>query len=232
MELSVTLIIMIATAATSIMAFSNDKLMNDLIFYPPSVNRGQYYRFFTCGLLHADWGHLIFNMLALYMFGIGRVNTPTGPIYTGVEYYFIDLFGQKGKFIYLGMYVLALAASLMPTYLKNKNNYHYRSLGASGAVSAVIFASIVLKPLMGIGLFFIPVFVAGFIFGAIYLIVSNWLEKRGGDNINHSAHIYGALFGILVTIVLCLSLSDYPVLEAFVEQIKNAEPSDFIQFGY
>ncbi len=205
--------------------------MNDLIFYPPSVNRGQYYRFFSCGLLHADWGHLIFNMLSLYLFGIGRVETEVGPVNIGVEYNFISIFGEKGKFMYLGMYVLALAASLMPTYFKNRHNYHYRSLGASGAVSAVIFAGILLNPMMGMGLFFIPIYVAGFLFGAIYLIVSSWLEKRGGDNINHSAHIFGAIFGIVVTAVLCMTIGDYPVLELFVEQIKHANPGDFIHFG-
>jgi membrane associated rhomboid family serine protease len=231
MEFSVTLVIIAATVLVSIGAFNNPRTMEQLIFYPPSVNRGQYYRFFSSGLIHADWGHLIFNMLALYMFGIGRVETPNGPVNLGVEYNFIDIFGNKGRLMYLGMYALALMASLLPTYLKNKDNYHYRSLGASGAVSAVIFTGILLKPLMGMGLFFIPVFVAGFIFGLIYLAVSSWLDKRGGGNINHSAHIFGALFGVGITIILCFAFSNYPVLEAFVEQIKNANPSDWIQFG-
>ena len=205
--------------------------MDELIFYPPSVKRGQWYRFFSCGLIHGDMGHLIFNMLALYIFGIGRVNTPIGPIYTGVEYKFIEIFGKYGNLIYLGMYILALAASLMPTYSKNINNYHYRSLGASGAVSAVVFASILFNPLMGMGLFFIPVFIAGFLFGIIYLVVSSMLDKRGGDNINHSAHIFGAIFGIGFTIVLCKILSNYPVVQLFIEQIRNMDPSDLIQFG-
>jgi membrane associated rhomboid family serine protease len=205
---------------------------DELIFYPPAINRGQYYRFFSCGLIHADWGHLIFNMLALYLFGIGRVETPMGVIYTGVEYQFINIFGSIGKLFYLGIYILALAVSLLPTYLKNKDNYHYRSLGASGAVSAVIFAGILFNPLNGMGLLFIPIYVAGFIFGILYLVISSWLEKRGGGNINHSAHIFGALFGVSITIVLCMSLANYPVLQLFFEQIKNAEPSDFIQLGY
>lgn len=232
MQLSITLIIIVTTALISFSAFSNQRMMDQLIFYPPSVNRGQWYRFFSCGLIHADAGHLIFNMLALYLFGHGsHVEGPDGGFQTGVEFQFTYIFGEKGKYIYFGMYLLALAASLLPTYFKNKDNYHYRSLGASGAVSAVVFASILFNPLMGIGLFFIPVFVAGFIFGILYLIISNWLERRGQDNINHSAHIFGALFGIGFTVIACQAFSDYPVLEAFVEQIKTADPKSFIQFG-
>lgn len=230
MEISITLIIIIVTGIVSFMGFSNRNLIDQLIFYPPAVKRGQVYRFFSCGLIHADWGHLIFNMIALYFFGEGRVTTESGDIlYTGLEFRFVEVFGQMGKLVYLGMYVLALAASVIPTYLKNKDNYHYRSLGASGAVSAVIFGAILFNPLEGIGLFFIPVYIAGFIFGIIYLFVSNWLERRGGDNINHSAHIFGALFGIGFTIIACQAFSEYPLLEMFVEQIKNMSPSDIIQ---
>ncbi len=231
MEISVTLILIIITTLVSIGAFNDQRLVDKFIFYPPSVNKGEFYRFFSSGIIHADWGHLIFNMLALYLFGIGRVETELGPINMGVEYNFISIFGEKGRYLYLGMYILALMASLLPTYLKNKDNYQYRSLGASGAVSAVIFAGILLKPMMGMGLFFIPVYVAGFIFGLIYLVISSWLDKRGSDNINHSAHIFGALFGVGITIILCMAFSDYPVLESFVNQIKTASPSDWIQFG-
>lgn len=231
MELSITLIIIIATSIISFIAFSNRNLMDQLIFYPPAVRRGQWYRFFSCGLIHADIGHLLFNMFALYIFGVGtKIETEEfGTFFTGVEYKFIAVFGQNGKFIYLAMYVLALAASVIPTYSKNKDNYHYRSLGASGAVSAVIFASILFSPVLGMGLFFIPVYIAGFLFGIIYLLISNWLDRRGGGNINHSAHIFGALFGVGFTIIACQAFSDYPVLEAFVQQIKDMELSDIIQ---
>lgn len=231
MHLSTTLIIIIVTAIVSITAFNNQRVMDDLIFYPPSVKRGQWYRFFSCGLIHADWGHLIFNMFALYLFGEGKVNTAMGPVYTGVEFMFAEVFGSKGKLLYLLMYVAALAVCLLPTYSKNKDNYHYRSLGASGAVSAVVFASILFRPLVGMGLFFIPIYIAGFLFGAIYLFVSNLLERRGGGNINHSAHIWGALFGVAFTILACRILGNYPVLGNFIDQIRNANPSDFIQFG-
>lgn len=218
MEFSITLVIVIITTLISISAFSNERIINELIFYPPSVNRGQWYRLFSCGLIHADWGHLIFNMLALYMFG------------RNVENVFNEIFGPSGRYLYLLMYILALGASILPSYTKNKDNYHYRSLGASGAVSAVIFSSILFFPLMGIGLFFIPVYVAGFIFGFLYLVISSWLDKRGGGNINHSAHIFGAVFGIAFTIIACRIVS-FPVLQLFIEQIQNTDPKNFIQFG-
>ncbi len=224
MDISITLIIVIITSLVSIGAFSNQKLLNDLIFYPPSVKEGQWYRFFSCGLIHADAGHLIFNMLALYLFGAGQNKT-------GVEYIFIALFGNSGKWIFLLMYLLALGVSLLPTYLKNINNYNYRSLGASGAVSAVVFAKILFDPINGIGLFFIPVYIAGFLFAIIYLLVSSWLDRKGGDNINHSAHIFGAIFGLAFTILACVTLSEYPVLTAFIDQIKNMNLKDIIQFG-
>lgn len=219
-SLSITLIIVIITSIISINAFSNGKLMEDLIFYPPAITRrGQWYRFFSCGLIHADWAHLIFNMLSLYLFG------------ENVEEGFTILFGQKGKLFYLLLYVLALLFSLLPTFAKHKDSYHYRSLGASGAVSAVVFTGILFNPIGGIGLFFIPIFVAGFIYGFIYLAITAWLDKRGADNINHSAHLFGALFGIGFTIIFCNAFSNYPVLQAFIDQIKNTDPSDFIQFG-
>jgi membrane associated rhomboid family serine protease len=224
MELSITLVIVIVTSLVSLSAFSNHRIKDDLIFYPPAIKRGQWYRFFSCGLIHADPGHLIFNMFALYIFGAGQHKS-------GVEYWFTEIFGTNGKWIYLLMYILALGASLVPTYTKNKDNYHYRSLGASGAVSAIVFTKILFEPVNGIGLFFIPIFIAGFLFGIIYILVSNWMDRRGSDNVNHSAHIFGALFGVGFTIIACRVLSEYPVLTLFIDQIKNMNPKDIIQFA-
>jgi len=233
MTLSITLIIIIITSLVSFSAMGNARMMEELIFYPPLVKRGQWYRFFSCGLIHADLGHLIFNMLSLYLFGIGtKVETPAGSFYTGVESQFTGLFGDKGKFIYLGMYLLALAFSILPTYAKHKNDYHYRSLGASGAVSAVVFAGILFNPMQGIGLFFIPIFIAGFIFGALYLLISQMMERKGGDHINHSAHIFGALFGVAFTVIICKFVGQFDIIQYFIDQIKGANPKDFIHFGY
>lgn len=217
--LSTTLIIIIITGLISLSAFGSHKMMNDLIFYPPSVQAGQWWRFFSCGLIHADMGHLFFNMFSLYVFG------------EAVENAFLEIFGKYGTLFFLLMYVLGLAASVVPTYFKQRDNYHYRSLGASGAVSAVIFSGILFYPTMGIGVFIIPVFIAGFLFGIIYLLVSSWLDRKGGDNINHSAHIYGALFGIGFTILLCYTAGNFPILEYFVNTISRMKPEDIIQVG-
>ena len=207
--MTITVIIIIITVLISISAFSKEKIMNDLIFYPPAVaNDNQYYRFITCGFIHADYGHLIFNMLSLFLFG------------QIVETYFQYIFGGAGKILYLAMYILALIASLLPTYFKNRNNSYYRSLGASGAVSAVIFAGIMLEPTNKIGLLIFPVMIPGFVFGPLYLLISAWLDRKGGDNINHSAHIWGALFGVLFLIVAGQATGEYNVVEEFATKVR------------
>lgn len=207
--LSITLIIVIITVIVSLTAFQNQKVMNDLIFYPPavSVNR-QYYRFFTCGFIHADFMHLAFNMISLYLFG------------RFVEEGFNDIFGENGKFLYLGLYLLALPVSILPTYFKNKDNYHYQSLGASGAVSAVVFAGLMIAPYVKVGLFIIPPIIPGFVFGPLYLIISAILDRKGGDNINHSAHIWGALFGIAFLIVVGKLVADFDAIAHFIKGVQ------------
>jgi len=208
--MTITLIIIIITVLVSLTAFSNDKIFDDLIFDPAAVtyNR-QWYRFLTCGLIHANFFHLFFNMYSFYMFG------------DEVEKSFIRIFQEKGKLLYLLLYITSLFACLLPTYFKHKTDNNYRSLGASGAVSAVIFAYIILNPLNDLGLIIIPGFrLRAFIFGFIYLVVSSFLDKRGGGNINHSAHIFGALYGIGFLIVTSNFLSDHHVLEEFVQQVR------------
>ncbi|HNU89047.1 MAG TPA: rhomboid family intramembrane serine protease [Ferruginibacter sp.] len=220
MNLSITVFLIIITVGISLLAFNKEEVMDKLIFYPPAISeRNGWYRFISCGFIHADVPHLVFNMYALYLFG------------SGVESRFTGIFAEKGKLLYLLMYITALAASILPTYLKNKTNYHYRSLGASGAVSAVVFCFMLFEPLIGIGLVFIPVYISGFLFGIIYLAVSYALDKRGGGRINHSAHIWGALYGLVFVIVCCKFFADYAVLEDFIEKIKNIDPSQIIRFG-
>jgi len=207
--LTITLSIILLTSVISFTGFSNQKVVDDLIFYPPAVsNRNQWYRFVTSGLIHADIMHLLFNMYSFYLFG------------DLVERTFVQIFGESGKIIYLILYIISLIVCLLPTYFNNQNNYHYRSLGASGAVSAVIFAGIFLYPTMGMGIFPIPFHIPGFVFGPLYLILSAYLAKKGHGNINHSAHIWGAIFGIVFLMITTSFLSKFNAFENFINAIK------------
>ncbi len=138
-----------------------------------------------------------------------------------VESQFADVFGEQGKWLYLLMYVSSLFFCLLPTYNKNKDNDNYRSLGASGAVSAVVFAFIFLEPLRRIGIIFIPYMIPGFIFGFLYLIISSVFDKKGGGNINHSAHIWGALYSIAFLAVTGSFLARYNLFESFTRQVTS-----------
>ena len=211
MKFTITLIIIIVTCLVSFGGFSNQKIIDDLIFYPPAITQqNQWYRFFTCGLIHADIGHLAFNMISLYMFG------------GFVEQGFSSLFEDKGKAFYLVLYLAALLVCLLPTFAKHKQDHYYRSLGASGAVSAVIFAGILLEPRTKIGFFFIPPIIKGYVFGPLYLIASSYMGKKGRDNINHSAHFWGAIFGVVFVIALAYLLkTDYQPLEQFILKVKS-----------
>ncbi|BDQ11210.1 rhomboid family intramembrane serine protease [Sediminibacterium sp. TEGAF015] len=208
--LTITLSIILLTSVISFTGFSNQKVLDDLIFYPPAItNRNQWYRFITSGLIHADIMHLLFNMYSFYLFG------------DLVEKTFVQIFDESGKIIYLMLYIVSLIVCLLPTYFNNQNNYHYRSLGASGAVSAVIFAGIFLYPTMGMGIFPIPFHIPGFIFGPLYLILSAYLAKKGHGNINHSAHIWGAVFGIVFLLITTTFLSKFNAFENFANSIKS-----------
>ena len=208
--ISITLIIIITTVIVSLIAFKNQQVLDNLIFYPPAVSeKSQYYRFITCGFIHADIGHLAFNMISFYLFSNALV-----------EPFFIENFGDYGRAALLLMYLLALVVCLLPTYWKNRTNENYRSLGASGAVSAVVFAGIMISPLSQLGFFIIPPVIPGFIFGPLYLLLSAYMDRRGGDNINHSAHIWGALFGVVFIIIATKFYSNYDVWSHFIEDIK------------
>ncbi len=203
--MSITLLIIVVTVIISMMAWRDYSLMDRWVMNPYQVmNRGQYYRLITSGFLHADWGHLIFNMLSFYFFG------------GFIEQVFYALFGGSGPIYLIGFYLVAIIVSDIPTLLKNRNNPSYNSLGASGGVSAIIFAGILFRPLNPIYLFFIPIGIPGFIFGPLYLAYSYYESRRGMSAINHDAHFYGALFGVLFMIIVYP-----PVLSQFIEQIAG-----------
>ena len=123
--------------------------------------------------------------------------------------------------MYLLMYILALGFCLLPTYSKNKNNYNYYSLGASGAVSAVVFAGLLIAPTVRVGFFLIPPIIPGYVFAPLYLFGSYYMEKKNvGGNINHSAHIWGALFGLAFIIVAGKFVADYNAISEFIRLVK------------
>jgi membrane associated rhomboid family serine protease len=185
---SITTIIIVLTSVISFLAFNNPRLMNALIFWPPAVSmRNQYYRFVTCGLIHADVMHLAFNMLTLYFFG------------KALESYYMGILGLQHYYFTI-LYFTALIVANIPSYIKQHDNYNYRSLGASGAVCAVLFAFILLRPWDTIFLFFIKM--PAIIYAVLFLAYSIYMSRRGGDNVNHDAHLWGALYGVLFTIAV------------------------------
>ncbi len=186
--MSTTIIIIIITALLSITAFYKQGEMEKMLFWPAVIyEKKQYYRFITGGFIHADWMHLAFNMITLYYFG--RI---------AEQVFQMNL----GKGYYIALYLLAMIAADLPTYFKNKENYQYRALGASGAVSGVLFSSILYAPWSKIYIFFIPIGIPAFIFGALFLIFCAYMSKRGQGNVNHNAHLWGAIFGIIYTIIV------------------------------
>jgi membrane associated rhomboid family serine protease len=199
---NITLTIIIVTCIVTLTGFRNGKVVDELIFWPPAISKKhQYYRFITCGLIHADYMHLIFNMVTLYFFG------------TIMEAHYQGELGLQ-KWYYLALYVGALIVSNIPTYIKHRKDYNYRSLGASGAVSAVLFAFILLRPWQQIIVLVIPV--PAIIYGGLFLIYSAYMSKKGGDHVNHDAHFYGALFGVLFTIAVRPD-----VLEIFTNELMH-----------
>jgi membrane associated rhomboid family serine protease len=198
----VTYIIIAITVGISFLAWSRPNVMATCIFNPYFVSqRRQYHRFISSGFVHQHHMHLLLNMLSFYFFGVA------------VEYEFYLLFGESSV-----SYLLAIIVSEIPTYLKHKNDAHYNSLGASGGVSAIIFAFIIFKPLADIYLYFaLPI--PGFILGTLYIIFSWYQGRKSNDNINHDAHLYGALFGLVFCAVV------YPQsIPQFFDQIVSWRP--------
>ena len=198
-----TIVLIFITVIISILAWRKMYLFDKLRFNASLVvYNKEYYRMFTYGFLHGDWGHLFINMFVLWMFG--RL----------IEDTYTYWWGMKGLVLFLFLYLTAIVISTLSDVKKHRENYNYNAVGASGAVSAIVFASILIYPLQKIYLFFIPIGIPAFIFGILYLIYSTYMSKRQRDNIGHNAHFWGGVYGFLFTIPFKKSL-----IVSFFEQI-------------
>lgn len=187
MTFSISLVIIIITCLISYTALQNYNQLEKLSLQPYMVKHyKQYYRFITSGFVHADFQHLLFNMLTLWFFG------------RFIEDVFTNLF--HNKLVYVLYYVLGIIAANIPSYIKNRNNSNYSSLGASGAISAIVFTAIIVNPWADIYLFF-ALKMPAVLYGVLFLGISAYMSRKGGGNINHDAHLWGALFGIVFPLI-------------------------------
>lgn len=195
-----TSIIIIVTCAISYFAWQNRNIMERLIFWSPAIKQGQIERFVTHGFIHADAMHLLFNMFTFYFFG------------AVIESFYRQYLGGAGFVVF---YLGAIVAAMIPSYLQHKNDRQYMSLGASGAVSAVLFAFILFYPWELIYIFgVIPI--PAILFVGAYVWYSIKAHHQNNDNINHSAHLYGGLFGVVMTIVV-----EPRIIKVFFHQLLN-----------
>ena len=188
--MNIVVIISIITILVSIMGFRQENLFFKLQLNPfQIVHKKEYHRIVTHALLHADWGHLIINMIVFFSFGDSLLK------------YFTYYFGDSASVIFLMLYVFAIIVSSIYSILKNRNNSNYNAIGASGAVSAVVFASIFFDPWNQIYLFGI-VPIPGILFGILYLGYTYYMGKKAQDNIGHDAHFWGAIFGLIFPVLI------------------------------
>lgn len=188
------------TVLVSWQAFNNRRLLDRLILWPPAIDRNrQYDRLLTHGFIHADGQHLLFNMITLFFFG------------RAIEPVFVAKIGLLG---FVAFYLSAIVMAIMPTYFRHQHDAGYRSLGASGAVSAVLFSYILFAPWNLIFVFFLPV--PAIVYAVAYIGYSIWMDRRGGDNVNHSAHLWGAAYGVMFTLLM-----EPGVLRHFAQQLAS-----------
>lgn len=196
----VTLVIVALTTVISFAAFSNPRLLERMVLWPPAIGRWrQYDRLLTCGFVHADFAHLLFNMFTFFSFGayMERLFTP-----------------RIGALGYAAFYAAGIVISALPSFLRHRDDAGYRSLGASGAVSAVLFAYILIKPWSMILVFAFPV--PAIVFALLYLGYTIYMDRRQTDRVNHSAHLWGAAYGVLFTIVI-----NHRVLPHFLDALMH-----------
>ena len=201
----ITFSLMAINLILSYLGFSNQVLKDKMIMWPYGVKRHQqYYRFITSGFIHQDWMHLLFNMISFNFFGLT------------IEQYFSQGLGGNASYVFL--YFLGLVISDIPSYLKHQDNYNYRSLGASGAVSAVIFACVLFNPWAMIAVFFIPM--PFIVYAVLYLVFCAYMSKKNVGYINHDAHLWGSIFGLVFTAILIAVLAP-GLFPAIIEELTH-----------
>lgn len=196
----INLLIIAVTCVVSFMAFKRASVGQQWVLWPPAVTgKHEYWRLLTCGFVHADMQHLLFNMFTLFFFG-GLMER----FYTA----------SVGPWAFPLIYLSGIVVSILPSYLRHRHDAQYVSLGASGAVSAVLFAFILLQPWALIFVFFFPL--PAILYAVIYVGSSIYLGRRGGDHINHSAHLWGGAWGVLCTVAI-----EPGVVSAFLQQLLH-----------
>lgn len=190
--MSVTLVLVVVTAVISIYAFNNPELISKMAHWPArEFHAKEYYRLLTSGFVHVDWIHLLVNLFVFYHFGE-----------VAEQHYQIFFGATNGKLLFLLVYILTIVGAALPTYFEKKNIREYRAVGASGGVSGIVFIYILLYPWQKLYLYgVIPI--PGIVAGVLYLAYSSYADKKNiHTRIGHSAHFYGALFGIALTLLL------------------------------
>ena len=181
------LLLIVFNVLVSYKGFSESRFFERYKFSVVALQKKQYFRLLSSGFLHVDTAHLIFNMFALYMFG--------------------DVVIQiTGVFLFMLIYILSLLAGNYFTYINHKNEPNYSAVGASGAVSGIVYSSILLFPQMQLALIFFPIPVPGYVFGILYLLYTLFGMKSRRDNIGHTAHFGGAVSGFAITLFIFPSL--------------------------
>jgi len=188
--ISITLSLILLTSAVSFLAWNQPVLLSQWSMNPYQVHqKREYYRFLSSGFIHADVFHLFFNMLTLFFFG------------SRLEQFYVLLYDDWGKVLFLFLYIFGVVLSDIPTYRKHFKHPSYSTLGASGGTAAIVFSCILFEPLANICIYGF-VCIPGFILALLYLIYSFSMSRQQYDNINHDAHAYGALLGIIFNFIL------------------------------
>ena len=183
--MTLTLFIVAATAVVSILAWRQQTLLDRLIYWPPAVARGEWWRLITHGFIHADGAHLAFNMITLFFFG------------AFMERLLVDRIGAAG---FLLFYLAGILVAILPSHIRHRHDHRYRCLGASGAVAAVLFGYVLIQPWGMLFVMFVPM--PAVVFAAVYVGYSLWAERNAPGNVNHSAHLWGAVWGVAFLLFL------------------------------